>query len=50
MVAIDTFVFITQTKTKMIHNCEMYSLNDQTDPIVVGEDVDHPREHSQRDW
>ncbi|KAI6757395.1 hypothetical protein HG531_003220 [Fusarium graminearum] len=46
----DTFVFITQTKTKMIHNCEMYSLNDQTDPIVVGEDVDHPREHSQRDW
>ncbi|KAG8354074.1 hypothetical protein FVEN_g8039 [Fusarium venenatum] len=45
----DTFVFITQTKTKMIHNYEMYSLNDQTDPIVVEEDAGHPREHLQHD-
>jgi hypothetical protein len=46
---IDTFVFITQIETKTIHNYEMYSLNDQTGPIVVGEDADHPREHLQHD-
>jgi hypothetical protein len=45
----DTFVFITQIETKTIHNYEMYSLNDQTGPIVVGEDADHPREHLQHD-